>query len=208
MGGIDWGRVLLVASVIACVLLITEAVWMRQRKQRTLDQEFEWANTQRSIRHALSDPSRPATLAEVKLRALSNQAHLDQVCQSTANALNAPAAVITVVEHMGQRWLAYYGADWCDDETKEGLLQPLETSYCQYVVATDHTLVISDSLRDIRVRTNAEGTKEMVRAYIGAPVHTVDGVVVGSLCVFDHRPRKWSTRDRTVVESFAELVRL
>lgn len=208
MGAVDWDRFYLVLGLILILLLVVEGMWVRQRKHRLATQEQEWADTQVSIRRTLRDPGRQTVLKDVRLRAISNQSQLDQVCESTATALQAPAAVITVVEHEGQRWLAYYGAEWCDDETKAGLLQPLETSYCQYVVATDHTLLIADALKDVRVRTNTDGTKKMVRAYLGAPVHTADGTVVGSLCVFDAQPRKWSPRDRAVVESFAALVAL
>lgn len=204
----QWDRVALAVGVILACMLLTEGFWARSRRLRTAEQERQWVDTQRSIRRTLNDPARTISLADIKARAVANQAQLDQVCESTANALSAPAAVITVVEHQGQRWLAYYGADWCDEDTRSGLLQPLETSYCKYVVTTDATLVITDALKDIRVRSDDGQTREMVRAYLGAPVHTTDGVVVGSLCVFDNRPRKWSTRDQATVESFASLVRL
>ena len=199
-----WSAVAIIAAILLCI----EGYWMHDRKRRTQRQEEEWAHTMRSIRSTLSDPERQKVVHSItgSDALVSGQALLDQVCESTATALGAPAAVITVVEHQGQRWLAYYGAEWCGPETRMGLLQPLETSYCQYVVATNDSLVIEDSFKDIRVATNAQGTREEVRAYLGAPVRTSEGVVVGSLCVFDNRPRRWTPRDRAVVEAFAGIV--
>ncbi len=200
--------ILLVVGVVA-VLVALEVFWLRGSRARLVQQqEAEWMATQESIRKSLSDPARQSSVAEAQIRATSNRAMLQQICESTANALSAPAAVITSVEHGGQRWLAYYGAEWCSEDVRLGFLEPLETSYCQYVVITDETLVIADSFSDIRVKSNADETRRAVRAYIGAPIHTQEGHVIGSLCVFDQEPRKWSMRDRTVVESFAALVRL
>ncbi len=200
---------ILIAAGVIALLLGLEVFWLRgSRKRLVLAQEKEWLATQASIRATLDDPARQKSVAEAHARAVSNKAMLEQVCESTANALSAPAAVITAVEHEGQRWLAFFGADWCPEDVRMGLLEPLETSYCQYVVATDQTLVILDSFMDIRVKSNNDETRRSVRAYIGAPVHTREGHVIGSLCVFDQNPRNWTARDRTVVESFAALVRL
>lgn len=201
-------QALALLAAIAVVLLVVEVIWHRRKKAERERQDAQWRATEASIRQELADPARQGVLKDVRLRAASNQAHLAHLCRTTATALGAPAAVITVVEHQGQRWLAYYGADWCNEDIRSGLIAPLETSYCQYVVATNQPLVIADALSDIRVRTATDATKVAVRAYIGAPVHTEDGVPVGSLCVFDFKPRKWSERDQAIVSSFASLVAL
>jgi GAF domain-containing protein len=75
-------------------------------------------------------------------------------------------------------------------------------------VAVDKPLVITDSIKDIRVQGNDEFTLQAVRAYIGVPIHSVEGQTIGSLCVFDSRPRKWTKRDTTTVSTYASLIRL
>lgn len=208
MGEVDKAPIIFAVLVIVVLMAFLEYIWRRARKDHFAAQVEEWRQTQVSIRATLAQGNHTQVVQDAWLRGIANQAQLDQICESTATALGAPAAVITVVEHEGQRWLAYYGAEWCDQDAKAGLIKPLETSYCQYVVATDHTLVITDSFTDVRVQPNTGEVRTAVRAYIGAPVHTAAGLVVGSLCVFDNRPRKWSTRDRATVESFASLVSL
>lgn len=202
------GIVLVGVIVVLVIMALVEAFWARQRRHERAQTESDWANMQENVRKHLGKPGRENVIADVRLRAVATQAKLDHICQVTATSLGAPAAVITVVEIEGQRWLAHYGAEWCDDDTRIGLIQPLSTSYCQYVVTTDHPLVVMDSLKDVRLKTNDPMTLKSVRAYIGAPVHTEDGVAVGSLCVFDSKPRKWTTRDKATVESFASLVTL
>lgn len=203
LGGVVAAVVFVLAVVVTC-----EIVWFWHRRRLRLIQDAQWRAVETDIRERLADPHRQEVIEDVRLRALSNQAQLSQLCQATATTLRAPAAVITVVEFEGQRWLAFYGAEWCDPSGPSGNLQPLDSSYCQYVVAHDQPLVITDSLKDIRVRTTRSEVLSEVRAYLGAPVHTADGIPVGSLCVFDNRPRKWSERDKSTVKSFASLVAL
>lgn len=204
------GTPLTVAIVgIVLTMLATEFVWHQRKVQARDSMLREWDTTEASIKRVLTQPGRQDLIRDVVLRARAQQAQLDHLCQATASALNAPAAVITVVEIDGQRWLAHYGADWCRDDMKFGLIAPLGTSYCKYVVTSDTTLIITNSLKDIRIQTSTDTkTRSAVQAYIGAPVHTADGVPVGSLCVFDNKPRKWTKRDRVTVESFASLVKM
>jgi len=203
------GWVIVWILVVFAILAALTEVYFKRSKQRERDRmDREWRATEAQIRSSLNSMDRRSLIADVRARASQHHDYLNQICLYTATALNAPAAVITVVEHEGQRWLAYHGADWCGEESRSGAILPLETSYCKYVVVTDQPLVIADSLKDIRVRTADGLTKEEVRAYIGAPVHAEDGTPVGSLCVFDNKPRNWSQRDQSIVSSFADLVRL
>jgi GAF domain-containing protein len=201
-----WGLFWSILAVFAVLCVITE-IYLKRRKQREqTDQDRQWRQTESQIRDSLDSIDRRSVIADVRGRASENKAYLTQVCLMTATALNAPAAVITLVEREGQRWLAYYGADWCGEDVQAGVMTPLQTSYCKYVVATDQPLVIADSLTDIRVRTADGETKRNVRAYIGAPVHSAEGIPVGSLCVFDVNPRDWTQRDQSIVSAFASLV--
>lgn len=193
-------------TIIAVAGIVAEWAISSRRKRNQAEMDAQWRDTEDAIRSTLSDSERQLLVEDVRLRALSNQSQLNQLCQATATALRAPAAVITLVEHEGQRWLAVYGAEWCGMQV--GQMQSLDASYCKYVVATDAPLVITDSLKDIRVRTVKSASLREVRAYLGAPVHAMDGTPMGSLCVFDVAPRKWTERDRVVVSSFASLVAL
>lgn len=204
--GLNWVIVGPMVALLLGVMLLTEATWVWDRRLRRSQNDATWAATVKTIKSTLASPERQQVVEDARLSAILNQARLEQLCAATATALQAPAALVTVVEHEGQRWLAYYGADWCSPHTRVGLLEPLDTSYCQYVVGTRKTLVIEDSMKDRRINTaHPDAVKSQVRAYLGAPVYSGD-VVVGSLCVFDNTPRKWTTRDEAFVESFASLV--
>jgi GAF domain-containing protein len=201
--------------VLTCaIVLLVGAVVLIERwiqKSRRLDsaqETAEWQRVAARIHEELGRPDRMMLIREVEERAQASKESLTHLCRVTATAMDAPAAVVTVVEYEGQRWLAFYGADWIENDSRAGLLAPLETSYCQYVVATNQTLSIQDARKDPRVATAPDDTKDSIRAYLGHPVLSVQGVPVGSLCVFDKRPRAWSARDHAVLSSFASLVAL
>ena len=169
MSRVGWLMVVIIAVAVFGAIGL-EGYWSLSRRRRTRSQEREWSLTLDDIRTTLQSQERQDVIRDVLLRNSSRRALLDQVCRVTADSLHAPAAVITVVEYEGQRWLAYYGADWCSEETRAGLSQPLETSYCQYVVTTGESLSVTDSFKDPRLAHNDPQTRSMVRAYLGAPV--------------------------------------
>jgi PAS domain S-box-containing protein len=75
----------------------------------------------------------------------------------------------------------------------EAEVMPRETSFCQFAIREDKILVINDTLKDSRFDKNplvVAGPK--VRFYAGAPLTLRNGLKVGTLCVFDTRPRSIS----------------
>jgi GAF domain-containing protein len=72
--------------------------------------------------------------------------------------------------------------------------EPLSYSYCKYVVAYDDVLAVQDSHTDPLVSHNLSTTIKGLRAYLGVPLHS-RGQTIGSLCVFDVKPRQWSADD-------------
>lgn len=68
---------------------------------------------------------------------------------------------------------------------------PLSHSFCQYVVETGEPLIVPDALSDPLVCTNLAISDLHVQAYLGVPLSTTDGMVLGSLCAIDTAPRVW-----------------
>lgn len=77
------------------------------------------------------------------------------------------------------------------------------TSICAHAILQRDPLVISDLRADPRFAAlpRVEGGPQ-VRSYAGAPLWTVDGYCIGTLCVVDYEVRSWSE------EQIAQLVRL
>ncbi len=80
---------------------------------------------------------------------------------------------------------------------------PLDQSICQHVVASGDPLVIVDAEADPLVRDNVAVTTYGLRAYAGLALRRGDGTAIGSLCVADTRPRRWTETDIRMLSSVA-----
>jgi signal transduction histidine kinase len=57
-------------------------------------------------------------------------------------------------------------------------------------------LIVEDAREDPRVRENLGVRDYGIIAYLGMPLTTRDGLVLGTLCAIDKHPRKWSRLDQ------------
>ena len=72
---------------------------------------------------------------------------------------------------------------------------PLSHSFCKYVVRSAGPLVVGNALQDQLVSNNLAIRALGVIAYLGVPLTTSDGQVLGAFCVIDGKARTWSRAD-------------
>ncbi|MFD0461675.1 GAF domain-containing protein [Microvirga aerilata] len=82
----------------------------------------------------------------------------------------------------------------------------LSHSLCQYAVASGEPLIIEDARDDPVIRNNLAVTQSGVIAYAGIPLITPDSHVLGTLCVFDSKPRHWTQEQIENLRSLASSV--
>lgn len=107
-----------------------------------------------------------------------------------ARLLRAPMALLTLVDVDRQWFKSSFGLPGPLATAGE---TPLAYSVCQYAVAAGRPLVISDAYRDPDLRDHPAVLEYGIRAYAGVPLFSPDGYAVGTLCVLDVRPRRWSS---------------
>ncbi|WP_085525563.1 sensor domain-containing diguanylate cyclase [Maritimibacter sp. HL-12] len=82
-----------------------------------------------------------------------------------------------------------------------------EAAICNTAIQSYEPLVIEDTLEDARVRDNPFVTgPPFLRCYIGAPLTTVDGYNLGTICAFESTPRQFNRREIEFVTICAKLV--
>ncbi|TQN40815.1 PAS domain S-box-containing protein [Blastococcus colisei] len=81
---------------------------------------------------------------------------------------------------------------------------PLETSLCTVTATGAASLVVPDARADDRVRDLPPVASGQVGAYLGTPLTTSGGLVIGALCVFGPAPREWSEADVATLQQLAE----
>jgi PAS domain S-box-containing protein len=80
----------------------------------------------------------------------------------------------------------------------------LADSLCTVTAESGAPLVVTDARVDSRVAALAPVTSGEVVAYLGVPLTSDSGEIVGALCVFDPGPRDWSPADVGLLTQLAE----
>ncbi len=102
-----------------------------------------------------------------------------------AQLCKAPIALISLIDERRQWFKAAYGT-----ELKE---TPREISFCSDAVAGEHVLVVKDARLEPRYMANPLVTADGgLVAYAGVPLIGRDGLPLGTLCVLDRRPRRFT----------------
>jgi predicted PurR-regulated permease PerM len=130
---------------------------------------------------------------------------LDALAKRAADVFNTSVAVITTIDKDHEYFVGQSGKlpDAITDDT--GTLLPMEREHaiCNYVVANDETLVVSDIERDPRFADNKTIEQWNVRFYAGAPLRAGDGLIIGALCVLDSEPRTMEENEVQLLEAMA-----
>jgi hypothetical protein len=189
------------------------AYLMGRRGEQTIDTTLERLGATASAR---PEPHVPAHVTSVvqdlgRLRSLrqtglldsARQEPFDRYARIAAEALNAPVALVSLVDENRQFFKSCLGLPEPWASRRE---TPLSHSFCQHVVAAREPIVIDDA-REHPLLSSNEAIKDMdVIAYAGVPLIESSGHALGTLCAIDHRPRHWSTREVELLEDLASAV--
>ena len=151
----------------------------------------------------LADPERLAALRETALLDSPAEGSFDRLTRLAARLLRAPMALVSLVDADRQFFKSCIGLP---DEVASARGTPLSHSFCQHAVEREQPLIIDDARMHPLVRDNAALRDLRVIAYAGIPLRTVDGFVLGSFCVIDHVPRRWTVDDLSTLSDLAASV--
>jgi GAF domain-containing protein len=129
----------------------------------------------------------------------SRRQRLDALTLRASERLGTPMAFVSILD---DRWQHLAGATGADAELMASRQTTPEASYCQYVVALDDALVVTDSATDDLVHDHPATLDMGIRAYLGVPIRH-DGQTLGSFCVVDTEARQWTDDDLAALEALA-----
>jgi len=81
-----------------------------------------------------------------------------------------------------------------------------EISFCSTTISQGKYLEIEDARIDERFKDNPVVTQYKAVFYAGIPLINEDGFVLGTICVYDYRPRKLNEEQREAMRIFANQV--
>ena len=132
------------------------------------------------------------------------RAELDVVCQRTADRLNQPIGLVTIVLDSAQLVVGRSGlAGWI--AATEGT--PAEWSFCARAVTSGQPYVVPDAHQDPVQSQNPLVMMDGVTAYAGVPLRSANGQMLGAHCVLNDKPHEFSADDVEVLEAAgAEII--
>ncbi|HEY3013006.1 MAG TPA: PAS domain S-box protein [Gemmatimonadales bacterium] len=148
----------------------------------------------------LARPDRLAALRRTGLLDTPPEEAFDRLTRMAARLLGAPTALISLVTDERQFFKSAIGLPepWASSR-----VAPISFSFCSTVVGTGEPLVVEDARRHPLLRHSPAIRDLGWVAYVGVPLITREGHVVGSFCVVDRMPRLWSERDRALLQDLA-----
>lgn len=151
---------------------------------------------------ALSNPSRLRALDQAALMESRGDAEFDRLTDLAAVCVGAPVCLVSLV---GENCQVFPGATGLCEPLMQERRTPISHSFCQHVVARGTPMVVADARTHPLFAGNPAIQDLRVVAYLGFPITTTEGVVLGAFCVIDHEPRPWSGEEIARIRDFTAI---
>ncbi|GIF10309.1 GAF domain-containing protein [Actinoplanes teichomyceticus] len=141
----------------------------------------------------LRDRDRLRDVARLGLDRQEERAYLADVLDAVADRLSTPFAVVDALLDDAQVFLAGRGPipDWIAEVGGT----PMEWAFCVPLLRDRAPRAVGDLSSDPEHQDNPLVRVEGVRSYIGAPLLSSTGHVLGGLCALDVQPRDFGDAD-------------
>ena len=143
------------------------------------------------------EQKRLVALRELGLLEAESVAVFEEATQTSVRLLDAPIGIVGIMTQNALQIKSAIGL------SRVGLMNPLAQSrllprtesFCSYVVDSQQVLAIHDTATNPVFASSLLVGHYGIRAYLGAPLLTADGLCLGTLAVMDWEPRSFSSKD-------------
>lgn len=149
------------------------------------------------------EEERLAALKDLQLLDSVEDPFLDRITRRLTRIFEAPIALVSLVD---REWVMFKSQVGLPEELAQARHAARDMSVCGHVVASDGVIVVEDLARDRRFAGNQWLRERGLRFYAGAPVHAPGAQPIGTLCLFDTRPRQFNQRDQRQLREYADEI--
>ena len=146
-----------------------------------------------------NEPERLRALKQLQVLDTPPHPALDALTLAAAQACGTPIALVSLIDEQRQWFKAAIGLG----EVRE---TPRDWAFCAHAILSPDTILeVSDAQQDTRFANNPLVTGDpKIRFYAGAPLLSVEGQALGTLCVIDPQPKSLSEAQRTQLVGLAQ----
>ncbi len=146
-----------------------------------------------------NEEQRLAVLRELRLLDTAFEERFDRLTRIAARAFDVPIALVSLVDQDRQWFKAAEGLDVRET--------PRDISFCGHTILDNEVFVVSDTHADARFVDNPLVTGDPnIRFYAGCPLQVDAQNRIGTLCIIDSKPRKFSEADVKLLQDFTVMV--
>ena len=148
----------------------------------------------------LNENARLQALLDFDILDTPPEAGFDRLVRIAASVLDAPIALITLIDGSRQWFKAKIGLNVSET--------PRDWAFCSHALVQEEPLVVPDAAADPRFIDNPLVTgNPNIRFYCGTQLNTPSGATLGTLCVIDRVPRHApDAAQMQVLRDLADLV--
>jgi signal transduction histidine kinase len=152
---------------------------------------------------AIEDSLRLLVLRSTALLDTGPEESFDRFTRLASRLLHAPVSLVSLVDDSRQFFKSHHGLPEPWASRRE---TPLSHSFCQHVVERREPLVVTDARDHDLVCDNLAIRDLNVVAYLGIPLVSAEGQVLGSFCAIDDKPRQWTSEQVDIMKDLAAAV--
>ena len=148
----------------------------------------------------VNEAQRLAALERYAILDTPAEVSFDRVVRIVARIFAVPIAMVTFIDKDRQWFKACFGTDLRENTRA--------LSFCSHTILSDGVMVVPDALLDERFRDNPVVLDMGLRFYAGVPLRTADGHNIGTLCIYDLKPREGLSAEQreTLLDLAASVV--
>jgi GAF domain-containing protein len=147
--------------------------------------------------HPQNESLRLKELHEMEILDTESETIYDNIVEMASLICDTPVALLSFIDS-DRQWV----------KAKKGLNVtevPRDLSFCSHVILEDNPLIVPDALQDERFCHNPFVAKTSgIRFYVGIPVRSASGSVLGALCVIDYLPKRLTNAQLALLKNLGQ----
>lgn len=146
-----------------------------------------------------NEHARLASLHETGILDTAREERFDRTTRIAQRLFDVPIALVSIVDEHRQWFKSCFGLPVSET--------PREISFCGHTINGNEVFVVEDTLLDERFVDNPLVADDpFIRFYAGYPIRVNNGAKIGTLCIIDRTPRRFSEEDASLLVDLGKSV--